>query len=84
MISNRLSNTLAQVRGMALYQKYQALPPLGQRLILVSSITFATILNPQSLGHRGHRGRARGHGGNAFLCDLGLSLCALCVKNLRL
>jgi hypothetical protein len=44
------------------------------------SFMFATILNAQSLRHRGHRGRARGHRGNASLCELGLVLRSLSLK----
>jgi ZIP family zinc transporter len=42
MNSNTLSALTEKLRSLPLYQRYAALPPLGQRLILVGSITFLT------------------------------------------
>jgi ZIP family zinc transporter len=42
MSSNAPNSLAARFGNTALYQKYSALPPLGQKLILVSSITFLT------------------------------------------
>jgi ZIP family zinc transporter len=42
MNSNALSALAEKLHNLPLYRRYAALPPLGQKLILVGSITFST------------------------------------------